>query len=91
HEQNDPLYGRLATIHNIFFFHQWVGALRTSLHQGNFREVAAKFSSIITDFYLTKPQPPPGKARAPRPAVAPPPAGDVAPDATAADDSGAAS
>ena len=94
HEQNDPLYGRLATIHNIFFFHQWVGALRTSLHQGDFREVASAFSSIITDFYAPRPQPPPGKLRAPR---APPAAATTEPIApevagvTAPDDSGAAS
>ena len=31
YEQNDPLYGRAATIHNLFFFHQWVGGLRQAL------------------------------------------------------------
>jgi queuine tRNA-ribosyltransferase len=56
HEQNDPLYGRLATIHNIFFFHQWVGALRTALRVGNFGEVSSSFSQIITDHYIRVPK-----------------------------------
>jgi len=36
HDQNDPLYGRLATIHNLFFFHQWVAAMRVALSNGTF-------------------------------------------------------
>ncbi len=57
HEQNDPLYGRLATIHNIHFFHQWVGTLRRALRDGRFGEVSARYSDIITEHYLRDPQP----------------------------------
>ena len=71
HEQNDPLYGRLATIHNLFFFHQWVGALRAALRAQRFSAVDALFSSIITDFYLTKPEPASKRHRAPIPAAPP--------------------
>jgi queuine tRNA-ribosyltransferase len=39
HEQRDPLYGRLATIHNLYFFHQWVAAMRWGLREGRFGEV----------------------------------------------------
>jgi queuine tRNA-ribosyltransferase len=71
HEQNDPLYGRLATIHNLFFFHQWVGALRAALRAQRFAAVDALFSSIITDFYLAKPEPASKRHRAPVPAAPP--------------------
>jgi queuine tRNA-ribosyltransferase len=56
HEQDDPLYGRLATIHNIFFFHQWVGALRAALRDGRFQSVADRFSAVVTEFYARDPQ-----------------------------------
>ncbi|MEZ4381565.1 MAG: tRNA guanosine(34) transglycosylase Tgt [Nannocystaceae bacterium] len=39
HEQRDPLYGRLATIHNLYFFHQWVAAMRWGLREGRFGAV----------------------------------------------------
>lgn len=71
HEQNDPLYGRLATIHNIFFFHQWVGALRTALREGRFAATAAAFSNIITEHYLRPAQPISGLPRAAKVAPAP--------------------
>lgn len=51
HEQNEPLYGRLATIHNLFFYHQWVGALRRSLREGRFAQVSLEFSSILSMHY----------------------------------------
>ena len=70
HEQNDPLYGRLATIHNIFFFHQWVGALRTALRAGTFSQVSAQFSQIITDHYVREPKP--ASTPIARPPVEPP-------------------
>lgn len=47
HEQNDPLYGRLATEHNIVFFHQWVGTLRAALRDGSFGEVAAQYAALV--------------------------------------------
>ena len=71
HEQNDPLYGRLATIHNLFFFHQWVGALRAALRAQRFAAIDALFSSIITEFYLAKPEPVSKRHRAPVPAAPP--------------------
>ncbi|MEZ4454313.1 MAG: tRNA guanosine(34) transglycosylase Tgt [Nannocystaceae bacterium] len=36
HEQQDPLYGRLASLHNLFFFHQWVAVMRLALRTGRF-------------------------------------------------------
>ncbi|MBL9100998.1 MAG: tRNA guanosine(34) transglycosylase Tgt [Myxococcales bacterium] len=59
HEQADPLYGRLATIHNLVFFHQWVGALRAALREQRFPQVAAQFSSIITEYYGRTSEPSP--------------------------------
>ena len=56
HEQADPLYGRLATIHNLVFFHQWVGALRTALREQRFPVVASHFSRIITEHYGRAPE-----------------------------------
>jgi queuine tRNA-ribosyltransferase len=41
HEHNDPLYVRLATTHNLYFFHEWVGALRRGLREGRFAEALA--------------------------------------------------
>jgi queuine tRNA-ribosyltransferase len=57
HDQDDPLYGRLATVHNLYFFHQWVGALRAALRDGRFEVVAEQFSSIVSEYYLRDPQP----------------------------------
>ncbi len=47
HEQNDPLYGRLATRHNLFFFHQWVGAMRHALREGRFSALAAALARLV--------------------------------------------
>jgi len=71
HEQNDPLYGRLATIHNLFFFHQWVGALRAALREQRFAAVDALFSSMISEHYLKSPEPSSRRPRAPAPAATP--------------------
>ncbi len=71
HEQNDPLYGRLATIHNLFFFHQWVGALRAAIRQHRFGEVDRLFSSIIAQFYQREPQVTSKPRREPVPAAPP--------------------
>jgi queuine tRNA-ribosyltransferase len=51
HQQGDPLYGRLATVHNLFFFHQWVAAMRQALLGGGFDSVAQALSRVITDHY----------------------------------------
>jgi len=51
HAQNDPLYGRLATLHNLFFYGQWVARLRTSLLDGTFETVSEIFSSVISKHY----------------------------------------
>src|SRR5690606_1781546 len=52
HEQNEPLYGRLATIHNLYFYQQWVGALRRALREQRFSAVRDEFFSIISTNYL---------------------------------------
>ncbi|MCA9637226.1 MAG: hypothetical protein KC420_14465, partial [Myxococcales bacterium] len=49
HEQQDPLYGRLATIHNLFFFHQWVGAMRWGVRDGRFGEIEAALAALVAD------------------------------------------
>ena len=40
HNQRDPLYGRLAAVHNLYFFHALVATLRQSLLDGTFDERA---------------------------------------------------
>jgi queuine tRNA-ribosyltransferase len=51
HQQGDPLYGRLATVHNLYFFHQWVAAMRRALQTGGFDAVARALSRVITEHY----------------------------------------
>ncbi|MEM7159301.1 MAG: tRNA guanosine(34) transglycosylase Tgt [Myxococcota bacterium] len=51
---HDPLFGRLATIHNLYFFHQWVAVLRTALRDGSFAEVVDELSAVITRHYPSK-------------------------------------
>ncbi|TPV92304.1 MAG: tRNA guanosine(34) transglycosylase Tgt [Myxococcales bacterium FL481] len=46
HEQRDPLYVRLATAHNLYFFHEWVGVMRRALREGRFAAVAALLRSL---------------------------------------------
>ncbi len=48
HEQHDPLYGRLATIHNLYFFHQWVAAMRWGLREGRFAEVERALAAWVS-------------------------------------------
>ena len=38
HVHDDPLYVRLATIHNLWFFHEWMALLRGALRDGRFDE-----------------------------------------------------
>ncbi len=47
HVHNDPLYVRMATTHNIYFFHQWVAAMRGALRAGRFEAVAAKLAACL--------------------------------------------
>ncbi len=54
HESKDPLYGRLATIHNLFFFHQWVGTLRKALREARFEPVSRELSQVISQHYPPK-------------------------------------
>jgi queuine/archaeosine tRNA-ribosyltransferase len=66
HEQADPLYGRLATIHNLVFFHQWVGALRAALRAQRFasRRRAVFIESlpdILSGESLNRPSKRPGR------------------------------
>ncbi|MCA9695550.1 MAG: tRNA guanosine(34) transglycosylase Tgt [Myxococcales bacterium] len=50
-EMHDPLYGRLATIHNLYFFHEWVGSLRRALREGRFGARAREHSQVISQYY----------------------------------------
>jgi len=54
HVSNDPLYVRLATAHNLYFFHQWVAAMRQGLLAGRFESVAARLSEVISTHYPAK-------------------------------------
>jgi queuine tRNA-ribosyltransferase len=47
HRSGDPLYVRLATLHNLFFFHQWVATLRQALRSGDFAAAAADLSEAL--------------------------------------------
>jgi queuine tRNA-ribosyltransferase len=47
HDQGDPLFGRLATLHNLYFFHQWVGAMRSALRAGRFPSVERELARLI--------------------------------------------
>lgn len=54
HEASDPLYVRLATLHNIAFFHQFVGAMRQALVRGDFEAVASRLFEVISANYPIK-------------------------------------
>ena len=57
HAQNDPLYGRLATIHNLWFFAAWVATLRNALREGAFASVDAELSAVISRHYVPSASP----------------------------------
>jgi queuine tRNA-ribosyltransferase len=42
HAQDDPLFGRLATLHNLAFFHGWVARMRQALVSGTFAAEIAR-------------------------------------------------
>jgi queuine tRNA-ribosyltransferase len=52
HQHDDPLYVRLATIHNLTFYHRWIAALRQSLREGRFEEVAGELRRTVETYYL---------------------------------------
>lgn len=47
HAQNDPLFGRVASVHNLWFFHALVGRLRAALRAGTY---AATRAEILAAF-----------------------------------------
>jgi queuine tRNA-ribosyltransferase len=47
HVHSDPLYVRLATIHNLYFFHQWVAVQRRAIRVGNYDLVAAELARVL--------------------------------------------
>lgn len=49
HVHGDPLYVRLATIHNLYFFHQWVATQRRAIRAGNYGAVAAALDRVLAD------------------------------------------
>ncbi len=52
--QGEALFARLATLHNLYFFHQWVAVLRRALRAGDFTDTAQALSSVITRYYLAQ-------------------------------------
>ena len=54
HVSNDPLYVRLATLHNLYFFHQWVAAMRQALRADRFGPTVERLSRVITEHYPLK-------------------------------------
>ncbi len=50
HRQNDPLYGRLATIHNLFFYGQLIAVLRESLRAGTFEATLASLQPMLAAY-----------------------------------------
>ena len=47
HEHGDALYVRLATIHNLYFFHEWVALMRRAIRTGQFPRVAAGLERVL--------------------------------------------
>jgi queuine tRNA-ribosyltransferase len=47
HEHGDPLYVRLATVHNLYFFHEWVAVMRRAIRDGQFARVAAGLERVL--------------------------------------------
>jgi queuine tRNA-ribosyltransferase len=47
HIHADPLYVRLGSIHNLFFFHQWVAAMRQAIRRGRFAAVSAHMAGLL--------------------------------------------
>ena len=49
--QGEPLFLRLATLHNLYFFHQWVAVLRGALRAGALADAEAALCAVITRYY----------------------------------------
>lgn len=49
HSNQDPLYVRLATLHNLAFYHRWVGELRSAILEGRLASVVASHRQILAD------------------------------------------
>jgi queuine tRNA-ribosyltransferase len=47
HVHNDPLYVRLATMHNLYFFHEWVAVQRRAIRRGDYAAVAAGLEKVL--------------------------------------------
>lgn len=47
HTHNDPLYVRLATLHNLAFYHDWVAGLRCAILEGRLAETVASYRRIL--------------------------------------------
>ncbi len=54
HVHDDPLYVRLATLQNLWFFHSWVASLREAMMAGRLEERRALHWAVIARHYLPK-------------------------------------
>jgi queuine tRNA-ribosyltransferase len=54
HGQNDPLFGRAASLHNLWFFHALVGRLRAALRAGDYPAVRAQVLAAYTPGLLVE-------------------------------------
>ena len=50
HRQNDPLYGRLSTIHNLFFYAQLIAVLREALRAGTFEAALVGIEPMLAAY-----------------------------------------
>ena len=53
HGQNDPLFGRLASLHNLWFFHALVGRLRAALRRGDYPAERDRVRASLTPGLMT--------------------------------------
>lgn len=49
HAHGDPLYVRLATMHNLYFFHEWVATQRRAIRAGDYPAVAAALDRVLAE------------------------------------------
>lgn len=47
HVHNDPMYVRMATTHNLYFFAQWVAAMRQALRAGRFGDLVPALEACV--------------------------------------------
>jgi queuine tRNA-ribosyltransferase len=48
HAQDDPLFGRLASVHNLWFFHALVGRLRAALRAGEYPRIRVELLAALS-------------------------------------------